>query len=179
MFQASSSELDGGHAGDPSSNGRGHADRVGAAQPASHIFHKPNLIHLYFVVHVLYIIHPWAGRWCLCLLPYFFSYAAIADQSKPSPLQVTKSRMPAHFLFHFLLPHIWATVQCSVKIDWWTCWRSALQQPELNLPLLTCTRSMPNIRLAKYAKVGRFLNLDQEYLKFMPEHCAEPLTLIC
>ncbi|CAD6258003.1 unnamed protein product [Miscanthus lutarioriparius] len=40
------------------------------------------------------------------------AYAAIADQSKPSPLQ----------------------------------------QPELNLPMLTCTRSMPNIRLAKYAK---------------------------
>ncbi|RLM69316.1 hypothetical protein C2845_PM17G02870 [Panicum miliaceum] len=40
------------------------------------------------------------------------AYAAIVDQSKPSPLQ----------------------------------------QPELNLPLLTCTRSMPNIRLAKYAK---------------------------
>ncbi|OQU82978.1 hypothetical protein SORBI_3005G055400 [Sorghum bicolor] len=40
------------------------------------------------------------------------AYAAIADQSKPSPLQ----------------------------------------QPELNLPLLTSTRSIPNIRLAKYAK---------------------------
>ncbi|WVZ54103.1 hypothetical protein U9M48_004961, partial [Paspalum notatum var. saurae] len=40
------------------------------------------------------------------------AYAAIADQSKPSPLQ----------------------------------------QPELNLPLLTRTRSMPTIRLARYAK---------------------------
>nr|CAB3489248.1 unnamed protein product [Digitaria exilis] len=44
------------------------------------------------------------------------AYAAIVDQSKPSPLQQKQ------------------------------------QQPELNLPLLTCTRSMPNIRLAKYAK---------------------------
>ncbi|KAG2560453.1 hypothetical protein PVAP13_8KG062400 [Panicum virgatum] len=40
------------------------------------------------------------------------AYAAIVDQSKPSPLQ----------------------------------------QPELNLPLLTCTRSISNIKLAKYAK---------------------------
>jgi hypothetical protein len=47
LFQASSSELDRRHAGDPSSDGRGHADRVGAGQLASCFSHKPNLsIHM-------------------------------------------------------------------------------------------------------------------------------------
>jgi hypothetical protein len=48
---------------------------------------------------------------------------------------------------HWLIPSI------ITKIVY-DCICKAEQQPELNLPLLTCTQSMPNIRVAKFTKAG-------------------------
>jgi hypothetical protein len=54
------------------------------------------------------------------------------------------------------------SVLCSYAAiaDQSTTTRTSPLQPLLNLPLLTCTRSMGTIRLAKYAKVSLALNLD-------------------
>lgn len=126
-LQTSPSELDRRDAGDLSGNGRGCACRVSA------ISETKNLI-------------PAAFDFCICnlMLRCSFSYAAIADQSRPSHLQVTS-------LVSFFFLHI----RVFNEFDFATIF--FFFQPELNLPLLTSTHSMPNIRLAKYAKVSTWI----------------------
>jgi hypothetical protein len=102
VFQASSSELDGRHAGDPGSNSRGCAHRVGATF-VHQIFTQFLKKYLFAKVHLLHFkkqkimfqknkkiwkyIRPVLPRLC------FFSYAAIVDQSKPSHLQVKEESL--------------------------------------------------------------------------------------